>query len=376
MPSTSPPDEPPAAPGAGRWVERPLAIAGLCLALAAALLVSAVLATAIGGARIPLADALHHLWAALTGGAIDRADLPSYQIVWSIRAPRVLLAAVVGASLSATGAVIQAMVRNVLADPFLLGISSGASVGAVTATVLAGGMTTLGLGALASVTGTTGVVGGAFIGALVASVLVWTLARRRDDGVTPVRLVLTGVVLSAGFQALMSVLIYLVPDTESTATVLFWSMGSFGAASWTLLPPVVALTVLALVVYARRASVLDVLSLGDEAAAGLGIDATRARAGLFVLVSLATAAATAVSGAIGFVGLVVPHAVRMIVGASHRRVLLVSPLVGALFLVWVDVLARTLAAPRELPLSAITALLGVPAFVILLRRRGQVLGAR
>ena len=217
---------------------------------------------------------------------------------------------------------------------------------------------------------------GAFVGALAASALVWLTARRRDDGVTPVRLVLTGVVLAAGFQAVMSVLIYLVPDTESTATILFWSMGSFGAARWALLPPIAVLVLASVVYFARRASVLDVLSLGDEAAAGLGIQADRARLTFFVMVSLVTAAVTAASGAIGFVGLIVPHAVRMVVGASHRRVLLIAPFVGALFMVWADVLARTLAAPRELPLSAITALVGVPVFIVLLRRRGRVLGSR
>lgn len=152
-------------------------------------------------------------------------------------------------------------------------------------------------------------------------------------------------------------------------------MGSFGAAAWQPLLPVSVVVVACLALFLARADVLDVLAQGDETAASLGVDPNRSRLVLFALVSLCAAAATATSGAVGFVGLVIPHVVRMVVGASHRRVLVVAPLLGAVFMVWVDVAARSLVAPRELPLSAITALVGVPLFIALLRRRGQVLGA-
>lgn len=155
-------------------------------------------------------------------------------------------------------------------------------------------------------------------------------------------------------------------------------MGSFGAAAWQPLLPVSVVVVACLALFLARADVLDVLDVlaqGDETAASLGVDPNRSRLVLFALVSLCAAAATATSGAVGFVGLVIPHVVRMVVGASHRRVLVVAPLLGAVFMVWVDVAARSLVAPRELPLSAITALVGVPLFIALLRRRGQVLGA-
>lgn len=359
-----------------RWIDHPGRLALLCTALTVLLLLSVLLAIAQGSAAVPLSDTVHYLVQAVTGGTIERSDLSSYQIIWQVRTPRVLLAALVGAGLSASGAVIQAMVRNVLADPFLLGISSGASVGAVSVTLAATGMSSLGLSALASSLGVFLVTGGAFAGALLASALVWTASWRRDSGVTPVRLVLTGVVLAAGFHAIMSVLIYLVPDTESTATVLFWSMGSFGAASWSLLPVVAVFVCIGLVAYRRHARTLDVLALGDEAAASLGVDASGSRRSLFVLLALTTGAVTAVSGCIGFVGLVVPHIVRMLVGATHAKVLVVAPLVGAILMVWVDLLSRTMVAPRELPLSAITALIGVPVFIVLLRRRGQILGSR
>lgn len=361
---------------AQRWIEQPWANVCVCAGLVVLLVVSLVLATSIGGAHVGLSDALRYIGSAVSGGQIERTDVSSYQIVWQVRTPRALAAAIAGAGLGAAGVVMQAIVRNVLADPFLLGISSGASVGAVAVTVGATGLSSLGFGLFTSGFGTLAVVFGAFVGALLASILVWFAARRGDEGVTPVRLVLTGVVLAAGFQAVMSVLIYLVPDTESTATVLFWSMGSFGAAGWPMLAPMAVIVSAAIVFFLTRARSLDVLSFGDEAAAGLGVDAGRARRTLFVAVSVATAAVTAVCGAVGFIGLIVPHIVRMCVGATHRRVCVLAPLIGAVFMVWVDVFARSLVAPRELPLTAITALIGVPVFIVLLRRRSQILGAR
>lgn len=270
----------------------PLGAAVVVAALTAALAVSLIAGTALGGATIAFGDALRFLWAALTGGDISFEEVTGYQIVWRIRAPRVLLAALVGAALSACGAVTQALVRNVLADPFILGVSAGASVGAVSVTIVLGGFSTLGLAALAATSNTVLVAAGAFLGAIATSALVWFTAHRGSAGVSPVRLVLTGVVIASGLQALMAVIIYLVPDTESTATVLFWTMGSFGAAAWGLLPPVAAMTLLSLLLFARHAATLDVLAQGDEAAAGLGVDPNRARRALFAVVSLAAAAAT------------------------------------------------------------------------------------
>ena len=193
---------------------------------------------------------------------------------------------------------------------------------------------------------------------------------------SPLRLVLTGVAMSVGFQALMSVIIYFAPDSEATGMVLYWTMGSFGAASWGALPVVAAVVLLGLAVLYRHGRTLDVLALGDETAASLGVSADRHRKTLLVVVSLITGVMVAVSGAISFVGLVMPHLVRMVVGAGHARVLAVAPLVGAVFMVWVDLLSRTVVAPRELPLGVITALVGVPVFITLMRRRGYVFGGR
>jgi iron complex transport system permease protein len=333
--------------------------------LAVALLVSVPAAISLGSATIPFGDTARFLWAALTGGAISVDEVTQYQIIWQVRTPRVVLAAVVGAGLSAVGVAVQAMVRNALADPFILGVSSGASVGAVSVTVF---------GALAGF-GIYAVSVGAFLGSLVASGLVY-LAARSATGVTPLRLVLTGVALAFGFEALMSVIVYFAPDSEATSTVLYWTMGSFGAATWGSLPVVTAVVVLVVVVLHRAARGLDVLSFGDESAVSLGVDADRLRGRLFVITALATGAMVATSGAIGFVGLVVPHLARIVVGAGHARVLVIAPLFGAVFMVWVDLVSRVAVAPRELPLGVITALVGVPVFITLMRRRGYLFGGR
>ncbi|MFJ2768828.1 FecCD family ABC transporter permease [Streptomyces sp. NPDC087300] len=336
-----------------------------CALLLLLLVVSVVVAIGLGAAVVTPGETARYLWAALTGGRIGAEETTTYQIIWQIRTPRVLLAALVGAGLSAVGVAIQAMVRNALADPFVLGVSSGASVGAVGVTVT-GGLAALGVYAVSA---------GAFAGALVASFLVYAASRSRGT-LSPLRLVLTGVALSLGFQALMSVIIYFAPDSEATSMVLYWTMGSFGAASWGALPVVAAVVLLGLGVLYRQGRALDVLSLGDETAASLGVSADRRRAFLLVLVSLITGVLVAVSGAISFVGLVMPHVVRMVVGAGHARVLAVAPLVGAVFMVWVDLLSRTVVAPRELPLGVITALVGVPVFIGLMRRKSHVFGGR
>lgn len=334
-------------------------------ALALLLAVSSVLAIGLGAAVVAPADTLRYLWAGVTGGLIGGDEVARYQIVWQLRAPRVLLAATVGAGLGAVGVAVQALVRNPLADPFVLGVSSGASVGAVTVGAF---------GALGSL-GVYAVSAGAFLGALAGTVLVYA-ASVSATGVTPLRLVLTGVALSFGFQAVMGVIVYFVPGNEATGTVLFWTLGGFGAATWGSLPLVVCVVLVGIALLRSVSRRLDVMTLGDETAASLGVDTDRLRRGLFLLTALMTGAMVAVSGAIGFVGLVVPHVVRIVVGAGHRRVLAVAPLVGAVFMVWADLASRTVAAPRELPLGFITALVGVPVFILLLRSRGYLFGGR
>ncbi|WP_424229038.1 FecCD family ABC transporter permease [Actinophytocola sp.] len=335
------------------------------LLLGITLLVSIVAGIALGPTTVALPDVLRYLGKAITGGSIHPDEVTSYSIVWNVRAPRVLLAAVVGAGLALVGVAVQALVRNALADPFVLGISSGASVGA-TAVVVFGFFAGLGVLALSTA---------AFLGALGATALVY-LAARSKLGLTPLRLVLTGVALAYGFQAVMSVLIFMSPNGQAAASVLFWLLGSLGAATWASLPLAAAGVAVGMVVLVRKATTLDVMAMGDETAASLGTDVASLRRWLFLLTAVVTGLLVAVSGAIGFVGLVLPHVVRMVVGSGHRNVLIVAPLAGASFLVWVDLLARTLVAPEELPLGVITALIGVPVFIVVMRRRGYSFGGR
>jgi iron complex transport system permease protein len=241
-------------------------VLGPSAVLSVVLLASVLVAIGLGPAVIAPDETVRYLWAAVSGGEIGADEVTRYQIVWQIRTPRVLLAAVVGAGLAAVGVVVQALVRNALADPFILGVSSGASVGAVAVSV-SGGLAGLGIYAVSA---------GAFLGALAASVLVY-LAARSASGIMPLRLVLTGVALAFGFQAVLSVIIYVAPDSEATSAVLFWTMGGFGAATWGALPVVAVVVLVALVVVRRSGRALDVLSLGDETAGSLGVDAASTR---------------------------------------------------------------------------------------------------
>ncbi|WP_129359149.1 MULTISPECIES: FecCD family ABC transporter permease [Micrococcaceae] len=335
----------------------------LAFGLAAVLLVSVLLAISWGAASIPLDRTTAHLWAAVTGGTIDSADVTDYTVVIDIRTPRAIMAAVVGAGLSALGIAAQSMVRNPLADPFILGISSGASVGA-SAVVSWGLLSGLGVYALSSA---------AFAGALAASFLVYGLSRS-SGGIAPVRLILTGVVLSFGFQALMSAIVFFDAKGDAARTVMFWMLGSLGGATWSQLPLAGVVTCGCIVYLWHRAPDLDALSMGDGSSASLGVDPEALRRRLFFLTVLGTATLVSVAGTIGFVGLVIPHLTRIVLGPAHRTAVVLAPLFGAVFMVWVDLISRIAVPPRELPLGVVTALIGVPVFIILIRRRGYVFG--
>uniref|UniRef100_UPI0035573A54 FecCD family ABC transporter permease n=1 Tax=Mycolicibacterium frederiksbergense TaxID=117567 RepID=UPI0035573A54 len=278
-------------------------------------------------------------------------------IVIDARLPRVLLGAVVGAGLAACGMALQAVVRNPLADPMLLGVSSGASVGAVALLVF-------GAGALQAFT----LPLAAFLGALLALVAVYLLARS-GGRMTTVRLVLAGVAVAEVLSALASLLIVTSDDPHKTQAAVRWMLGGLGGTTWSMVwvPTVVVFVgVLVLVGFTRS---LNLLYTGEEAATSLGLDVHRFRAAMFVVVALMVGAMVAVSGTIGFVGLIMPHVVRLLVGADHRRALPAAALLGAAFLVLCDIVARTVAAPEELPVGILTALVGGPFFLWLMRRK-------
>ncbi len=337
----------------------------LLAALAGLLLLSITFGITLG----PVDIAPGSVWRIAGHELVLRLGLPSaagewthaqHQIVWLIRMPRVLLAALVGAGLAVVGVTMQAMVRNPLADPYLLGVSSGASVGAVL--VLAYG-----------VLGFAGVYAlplGAFAGALLACVAVYWLAHSSGRLLAP-RLILGGVAIGYCLSGVTSLVTLTAGQRELANAVLSWTLGSLAGTRWDELglPALVLVAGIAWLLLQARG--LNALLAGDETASTLGVDTTRMRRGLFVLVSLLTGVMVAVSGAIGFIGLMVPHVTRMLVGTEHRRVLPVAALVGAIFLVWVDAGARIAFAPTELPVGIITSLIGGPFFVWMLYRRGM-----
>ncbi|WP_242676103.1 FecCD family ABC transporter permease [Streptosporangium minutum] len=280
-------------------------------------------------------------------------------IVMDVRLPRVVLAGAIGAGLSVCGMALQALVRNPLADPMLLGVSSGAGVGAVTVVVF-------GL----SVFGAFSLPIAAFLGALAALVAVYFLARS-GGRMTTVRLVLAGVAMAEVLSAVASFLVVTSNDPHKTQAAVRWMLGGLAGTTWTVVWIPAAAVLLGTVALIGVSRPLNLLLAGEEAAASLGLDVHRFRSALFVLVAMMIGTTVAVSGAIGFVGLIMPHVVRLLIGADHRRALPATALLGAAFLIVADLTARTLIAPEEIPVGIITALVGGPFFLWLMRRRSK-----
>lgn len=294
-------------------------------------------------------------------GADGGGDWPAAweTILLQIRLPRVILGGLVGLALAVAGAVYQALFRNPLAEPYLIGVSSGASFGATLAIVL---VWRFGWG------GWNGVSLAAFVGALLATAAIYGLAR--VGGRTPVTtLILAGVALNAVLSAATVFLMYMMRDAFQAMHVLGWLMGSLALADWEKVRVVLPYVLGGLVVIGAYAHALNVLQLDEEQAQSLGVAVERTKGVLIVAVSLATAAAVSVSGVVGFVGLIIPHIVRLIWGPDYRFLLPMSGMIGAASLILADGVARTFFAPRELPLGVVTAVVGAPFFLYLLRRQ-------
>jgi iron complex transport system permease protein len=286
------------------------------------------------------------------------ADNVDAQIFFLARLPRALAAALVGGTLAAAGVVFQGLLRNPLATPYTLGISAGASFGAMAA-ITFGSLLPMGLG---------GVTGASLAGAMLAVIVVYALATARHSGLSTTVLLLAGVTMNSFFSALILFVQYLSDFTE-TFRALRWLMGDLDVAGYQPIVGALPLIVVALVGFAWLARPLNLLSLGADAAATRGVDVTRAQRVAFFSGSLATGAAVSIGGPIGFVGIIVPHLVRLVVGADHRLVLPASFFFGAAFLVACDIVARTVMAPLELPVGIITALIGGPFFLWMLIRK-------
>ncbi len=314
-----------------------------CLAILALLAVGSAVLIGSGSAGV----------GTLLDLALGSADPTETDILMRLRLPRALAAFGTGAALSLAGVLMQVLLRNPLADPYLLGTSGGAAVAAITAIILGAGRLVVDTSA--------------FAGALFSIVLVFGLARGEAFSA---RLLLTGVVVAAGWSALVSLLLVLGPDA-SLRGILFWLMGDFSFARSPV--PVLSVTAGVLAAATLLGRSLNVLATGDAQAAALGLDVTRMRFTVYAGGALLTAIAVTTGGVVGFVGLVVPHLVRLAGGSDHRSLVPAAALAGGALVVFADTLARTVLAPRQLPVGAITAIVGVPLFVLLLRRSRRAL---
>ena len=305
----------------------------------------------------------------LSLGAALRGVEPDATVLFRLRIPRVVLAAIVGAGLSVAGVALQALLRNPLADPFVFGLSGGAAIGAALSVAITG--TALGAAGV-SAAGWIGLLPTQFaavLGSLAAAVLVFTLGRARGR-LHPERALLVGVVFNS-FASALVIALEAVLAPEKTQAVLLWLAGTLGYEPEPVLVAAGAVVLVAAAILTALAGRLNLLALGDEGAAALGVDVEWTRLLSFFAASAAVGAAVALTGLVGFVGLVVPHAVRLVAGPDHRVVLPASALGGAAFLVLADAVARVLfrGLGTEPPVGAVTALLGAPLFVLLLRRR-------
>lgn len=320
------------------------------------------LALMLGSVHVPVVSVWEVVGRRLGVPGLD-VSLLDDRIVWQLRLPRVLGAAATGAGLALCGAVLQSLTRNDLADPYLLGISNGAAVGAVSVIVL--GVSFAGL------VGTALVGAGAFVGALAALALVLTLASGRSGTLPPTRVVLAGVAVGQVCAAYTSFVVMMSGDHDAARRVLGWTLGSLAGIRWNGALVLVGLVVLEFCLVMAYTRALDAFAFGEVAAGSLGVSVRRTRWTLMVATAVVTAGLVAFTGAIGFVGLVVPHLARLVCGPLHRTLLPLSAAGGALLLVLADTAARTVVPGQEVPVGVVTAAVGAPVFVWLLHRQGS-----
>lgn len=331
--------------------------------LAAAAIVSMVTAAGLGPVSVSPGETVRILLGRipLIGGIIPETWEPLEQnIILGLRLPRVCLGMVVGASLAVCGVTMQALVRNELADPFILGVSNGAAAFA-TLGMLFGAFSFLGTYSLSI---------SAFIGSAVTIIFVYTISRVRGR-INITQLLLSGVAISMIMDGVTNVITLSAPNALGLHNAEFWMAGSLAGARWAYLTLPLAVLVLCMLVLMLNYRGLNLLLLGDESAGALGVNVRRLQKLLVIVASLMAGVTIAVSGSIGFVGLMVPHFTRMIVGGDHKKVLPVSALLGGILVVWVDVAARTVIAPEELPVGILTAIIGGPIFIWMLKRSNR-----
>ncbi|WP_334308029.1 FecCD family ABC transporter permease [Stomatobaculum longum] len=325
-----------------------------------AALASALVTLCMGAVRIPIETTWAVLQRHLFGQSGRSIPVSMEQIVWQIRVPRIILGFLAGSGLALCGCVMQAVVQNPMADPYILGVSAGATLGAT-------GSLFLGVG----------IVSGfwAFLGAGFACFLVLALASA-DGKTTSVKLILAGMIVNALLTAFSNFIIAVAGNSDGIMSIKFWTMGSLTRAGWKNIGLIAVIVLLAALFFMSQARTLDGLLLGEEAAVTIGIDTFRCRLVYLLMLSLLTGALISACGTIGFVGLIIPHLARALVGTAHRKLLPVAALSGGLFMLWVDALARSLLPNTELPVGIFTALIGAPFFVYVMVRKRYGFGGK
>ena len=339
-------------------------------ALIALLVLSILLSASIGQVEIPLSDTFKILMDRLFHVKLaGYAEISSayFNVVWMIRFPRALIAAAVGIGLSLCGIVMQAAVENPLADPYILGISSGATLGATFALMV--GVGTLPLIGQASVSAS------AFAGALLASFLVLFFANIGGHA-TGAKLVLSGTVINSMFSAFSNIMIYFANNAQALQNITFWIMGSTASATWSKVPAILVIVALTALFFLTQSNTLNLMLMGEEAATTLGINLTFWRRVYLIIASLITGILVSGCGMIGFVGLVIPHISRAIFGANHRVLTPYTILFGGIFMVLTDLLSRSLISGSEVPVGIITAALGAPVFLYMLLKKDYGFGGK
>lgn len=325
------------------------------------LLISIAVFATIGSANISVLETIKIVLAKIpfVNKLIDVTNIPKTHlaIILNIRIPRVLLGVVVGAALSSVGAAFQGIFKNPMADPYVIGISSGAALGATIMIIL---------GKSVSFLGFTSISVGAFLGALTSTFVVYSIAKVKNK-ISVTTLLLSGIAVGQFLTAIMSFL--MVIYSKDITKIIFWTMGSFSAKGWEQLIPIAIPIVISIIILNFFARDLNIMSMGEESARNMGIEVEKVKIIILFVCALITAIAVSVSGIIGFVGLIIPHIVRMIVGSDHRILIPSSALIGGIFMIFADTLARTIISPTEIPVGIITALFGGPFFIYLLRKK-------
>lgn len=330
------------------------------------LFISIICAVSIGAFKVDIKTVYEVLAYKIFGIGSENAEAitqtSAYNVIWSIRFPRVLLGVIVGAGLALCGCVMQACVQNPLAEPFILGISSGASLGATFSIML-------GVGAL-PLLAVSGVAFWSFLGAMAASFMVLRLASINGKSTTT-KLILAGTIISSLCTAISNFIISVASDAQGMQSVKFWTMGSLASAKWEYIITPLLGTIICSLYFLTQTRHLNTMLVGDEAAVTLGMNLNKKRKNYMILISILTGVLVASCGVIGFVGLVIPHIVRSLVGADHKKLLPICTLAGSIFLVWTDAIARSIIPNAEVSIGIITSLIGAPFFAYILIKKSN-----